>query len=47
MFKVLQCHYKYTDGANTAKTCLKKPLKNRQNTYLNDKWYINEGQKYF
>ena len=29
-----------------SKTCLKRPLKNRQNKDLNDKWKLNEGQKY-
>ena len=28
------------------KTCLKRPLKNRRNKDLNDKWELNEGQKY-
>ena len=27
--------------------CLKWPIKNRQNKYLNDKWYLNGGQKYW
>ena len=29
-----------------SKTCLKWPLKNRQNKDVNDKWYLNEGRKY-
>ena len=29
-----------------SKTCLKRPLKNKQNKDLNDKWLLNEGQKY-
>ena len=29
-----------------SKTCVKWPLKNRQNKDLNDKWKLNEGQKY-
>ena len=29
-----------------SKTCVKRPLKNRQNNDLNDKWYLNEGRKY-
>ena len=29
-----------------SKTCLKRPLYNRQNKDLNDKWQLNEGQKY-
>ena len=29
-----------------SKTCVKRPLKNRQNKDLNDKWWPNEGQKY-
>ena len=29
-----------------SKTCLKRPLKNRQNIYPIDKWQLNEGQKY-
>ena len=28
------------------KACVKLPLKNRQNKVLNDKWQLNEGQKY-
>ena len=28
------------------KTCLKQPLKNRQNKGLQDEWWLNEGQKY-
>ena len=28
------------------KTCLKRPLKNRQNKDLNDKCQLNEGRKY-
>ena len=27
-------------------TCVKGPLKNRQNKDINDKWYLNEGRKY-
>ena len=30
-----------------SKTCVKRPLKNRQNKDLDDKWQLNEGQKYF
>ena len=29
-----------------SKTCLKWPLKNRQNKGLKDKWLLNEGRKY-
>ena len=29
-----------------SKTCVKLPLKNRQNQGLNDKWELNTGQKY-
>ena len=29
-----------------SKTCLKQPLKNRQNKSLIDKWQRKEGQKY-
>ena len=29
-----------------SETCLKRPLKNRQNKDFNDKWWLNEGQKY-
>ena len=29
-----------------SKTSVKRPLKNRQNTDLNDKWLPNEGRKY-
>ena len=28
------------------KTCVKWPLKNRQNKDLNEKWELNEGLKY-
>ena len=28
-----------------SKTCLKRSLKYRQNTDLNDKWKLNEGRK--
>ena len=31
---------------NYSKPCLKRPLKNRQNKDVNDKWYLNEGRKY-
>ena len=27
-----------------SKTCIKRPLNNRQNKDLNDKWKLNEGQ---
>ena len=33
-------------GHMYSKTCLKWPLKNRQNRDLNDKWQPNTGQKY-
>ena len=26
-----------------SKTCVKRPLKNRQNKDVNEKWYLNEG----
>ena len=29
-----------------SKTCIKWPLKSRQNIDLNDKWQLNDGQKY-
>ena len=29
-----------------SRTCLKRPLKNRKNKDLNDKWWLNEGRKY-
>ena len=29
-----------------SKTCVKRPLKNRQNKDVNDKWQLHEGQKY-
>ena len=29
-----------------SKTCVKWPLKNRQNKDLNDKWKLNEGRKF-
>ena len=29
-----------------SKTCVKRPLKNRHNKSLNDKWKLNEGRKY-
>ena len=28
-----------------SKTCVKRPLKNRQNKDLYDKWKLNEGRK--
>ena len=31
---------------SNSKTCLKRPLKNRQNKSLNRKWWLNEGRKY-
>ena len=31
---------------NYSKTCLKRPLKNRQNKGLKDKWKLKEGRKY-
>ena len=30
-----------------SKTCVKRPLKNRQIKDLSDKWKLNEGQKYY
>ena len=36
----ISCFAKYS------KTCLKRPLKNRQNEDINDKWLLNEGRKY-
>ena len=38
--KVIEIDVRYS------KTCVKRPLKNRQNKDLNDKWLLNEGQKY-
>ena len=29
-----------------SKTCVTQPLKKKQNKDLNDKWYLNECQKY-
>ena len=29
-----------------SKTCVKRPLKNRQNKDLNNNWLLNEGRKY-
>ena len=29
-----------------SKTCVKRPLKNRQNQDPYDKWQVNEGRKY-
>ena len=29
------------------KTCVQRPLKNRQSKNLNDKWLLNEGRKYY
>ena len=31
---------------DNSKTCVKRPLKNRQNKDLNDKWGLNASQKY-
>ena len=39
-YKTINTNYHYS------KTCVKRPLKNRQNKYLNDKLLLNEGQKY-
>ena len=39
-------HSKKFNSFNYSKTCLKWPLKNRQNKGLNGKWELNEGQKY-
>ena len=33
-------------GNDYSKSCVKRPLKNRQNINLNDKWLLNEGRKY-
>ena len=38
--KIIKMENKYS------KTCVKWPLQNRQNKDLNDKWLLNEGQKY-
>ena len=31
-------------GITYSKTCVKRPLKNKQNNDLNDKWWLNEGR---
>ena len=36
----------YSPIVKYSKTCLKRPIKNRQNEDLKDKWQPNEGQKY-
>ena len=33
-------------GSRYSKTCLKRPLKNRQNKGLCGKWKLNEGRMY-
>ena len=51
--KTIVVHYSFRDGVQTvsafkdgySKTCVKRPLKNRQNKGLNEKW-LNEGRKY-
>ena len=42
--KVLPCHI--IAYLTYSKTCNKRSLKNRQDKDLNDKWHLNEGQKY-
>ena len=37
---------KQETGILYSKTCVKVPLKNRQNKHLNDKRQLNEGRKY-
>ena len=39
IFQLRECNY-------YSKSCFKRPLKNRQNKDLNDKWLLNEGGKY-
>ena len=36
----------YNGNVLYSKTCVRWPLKNRQNKNLYDKWYLNEGRKY-
>ena len=36
----------YISSCTKSKACVKRTLKNRQNKDLNDKWQLNEGQKY-
>ena len=42
----LSLYKAFNIGEEYSKTCLKQPLKNRQNKDLNDKWKLNVGQKY-
>ena len=37
----------FTYKMQYSKTCLKRPLKNRQNKGLKDKCKLNEGRKYY
>ena len=41
LFAIASLHFAYS------KTCLKRPIKNRQNEDLNDKLYLNECRKYY
>ena len=36
----------FNETSEYSKTCVKQPLRNRQNKDLNDKWLLNEGRKY-
>ena len=36
----------YSPNYQYSKTCVKLPLKNRQNKSLNENWYLNAGRKY-
>ena len=38
-----ECHPKVHTLLIYSKTCLKQPLKNRQNKGLDGKWLLNEG----
>ena len=44
-FRIISVEFK--EDYEYSKTCLEWPLKNRQNKDLNDKWLLNEGQKYY
>ena len=40
------CSPQLNSACNYSKTCLKWLLKNRQNKYHKEKWWLNDGQKY-
>ena len=45
-FSCAEVHTKLYFVCKYSKTCLKRPLKNRQNKCLKDRLSLNEGQKY-